>query len=166
MSWRESHLRRPANPTHPTLVGKACCDLNNFNYKPQVESRQQHLALYMDRHLRSVVIMLEVTSRYTKCSHFNLVYSQMPVVAQQLCSNLSNYKQQTENHQQHLALYTDRHLRSVAIMTEVTSRRMECTHINLEYSRMPAVAQQCRYTRLCKPEQCTRHMNKNNGQTT
>ena len=35
-----------------------------------------------------------------------------------------------------------RHLRSVAIMIEVTSRHMECTHVNLDYSRMPAVAQQ------------------------
>ena len=72
----------------------------------------------MDRNLRSVVIMLEVTSRHTECTHSDLVYSQIPVVALQLCSNLSNYKQQTENHQQHLALYTDRHLRSAAIMIE------------------------------------------------
>ena len=36
----------------------------------------------------------------------------------------------------------DRHLLSVAIMIEVTSRRMECTHFNLDYSRMHAVALQ------------------------
>ena len=36
----------------------------------------------------------------------------------------------------------ERHLRSVAIMIEVISRHMECTHFNLDYSRMPAVAQQ------------------------
>ena len=40
-----------------------CSNLNNFKYKPQVESRQQHLALYTERHLRSVAIMIEVTSR-------------------------------------------------------------------------------------------------------
>ena len=38
--------------------------------------------------------------------------------------------------------YMDRHLRSVAIMIEVTSRHMECTHFNPDYSRMPAVALQ------------------------
>ena len=48
------------------LVG--CSNLTNFNYKPQVESRQQHLALCMDRHLRSVAIMIEVTSRHTECT--------------------------------------------------------------------------------------------------
>ena len=31
----------------------------------------------MDRHLRSVAIMIEVTSRHTECTHFNLDYSQM-----------------------------------------------------------------------------------------
>ena len=36
----------------------------------------------------------------------------------------------------------DRHLPSVAIMIEVTNRHMECTHFNLEYSRMPTVAPQ------------------------
>ena len=39
------------------------------NYKPQTEGYQQHLALYMDRHLRSVAIMIEVTSRYMECTH-------------------------------------------------------------------------------------------------
>ena len=34
----------------------------------------------------------------------------------------------------------DRHLRSVAIMIDVTSRQMECAHFNSDYSRMPAVA--------------------------
>ena len=57
-----------------------------------------------------------------------------------VCSNLSNYKQQTESHQQHLALYTDRHLQSVAIMTEVTCHHMECTHFNLDYTQMSTVA--------------------------
>ena len=46
-----------------------------------------------------------------------------------LCSNY-NYKPQTESHQPHLALYANCHLRSVAIMIEVTSRHMECTHFN------------------------------------
>ena len=41
-----------------------------------------------------------------------------------------------------LPLYTNRHLGSVAIMIEVTSRHTECTQFNLDYSRMPAVAQQ------------------------
>ena len=53
-----------------------CSNLSNFNYKPQAESRQQHLALYMDRHLRSVAIMIEVTRPevgnrrpfYSKCA--------------------------------------------------------------------------------------------------
>ena len=36
----------------------------------------------------------------------------------------------------------DRHLRSVAIVIEVTSRHMECTRFNLDYSRIPAVALQ------------------------
>ena len=58
-----------------------CSNLSNFNYKPQLESRQQHLALYMDRHLRSVAIMIEVTSRHMECTHFNPNYSRMPVVA-------------------------------------------------------------------------------------
>ena len=34
------------------------------------------------------------------------------------------------------------HLRPVAIMIEVTSRHMECTHFNLDYNRMPAIALQ------------------------
>ena len=37
-------------------------------------------------------------------------------------------------------IYMDRHLRSVAIMIEVTSRHMECTHLNSNYSGMLAVA--------------------------
>ena len=36
----------------------------------------------------------------------------------------------------------DRYLRSVAIVIEVTSRHMECTHFNLDYSQMPAVSPQ------------------------
>ena len=52
-------------------------------YKLQAESRQQHLALYMDRHLRSVAIMIEVTSHHMECTHFNLDYSQMPAVVRQ-----------------------------------------------------------------------------------
>ena len=58
-------------------------NLSNFNYKPQVESRQQHLDLYMDRHLRSVAIMTEVTSRHMECTHSNADYSRMPAVALQ-----------------------------------------------------------------------------------
>ena len=57
--------------------------LSNFNYKPQVESRRQHLALYMDRHLHSVAIKIEVTSHRIERTHFNLDYSQMPAVALQ-----------------------------------------------------------------------------------
>ena len=54
-----------------------CCWCSNFNYKPQVESRQQHFALYTDGHLCSVAIVREVTSRHKKCTHFNLDYRQM-----------------------------------------------------------------------------------------
>ena len=57
-------------------------DLRNGR-KPQVESRQQHLASYMDRHLRSVAIMIEVTNRRTECTQFNLDDSQMSTVALQ-----------------------------------------------------------------------------------
>ena len=49
-----------------------CSNLSNFNYKLQVGSDRQHLALYMDRHLRLIAIMIEVTSRHTECTHFNL----------------------------------------------------------------------------------------------
>ena len=55
-----------------------CSNVSNINYKSQVESQQQHLALYTERHLRSVAIMIEVTSRHMECTHFNLDYSQMP----------------------------------------------------------------------------------------
>ena len=58
---------------------------------------------------------------------------------QHYCSNLSN-KPQAESRQQHLALYMDHHIHSVAVMIEVTSRHMECTYFNLDYSRKPAVA--------------------------
>ena len=40
-----------------------------------------------------------------------------------------------------------RHLRAVAIIIELTSRLMECTHFNLDYSQMPPVAQQ--YSLFC-----------------
>ena len=60
-----------------------CSNLSNFNSKPQTESRQQHLGLYMDRHLYLVTIMIEVTSRHMECTHFNPDNSQMPAVAQQ-----------------------------------------------------------------------------------
>ena len=33
----------------------------------------------------------------------------------------------------------DRHRRSIAIMIEVTNRHLECTHFNLDYSRMPVI---------------------------
>ena len=58
-------------------------NVSNFNYKPQAESRQQHLALCMDRHLRSAAIMIEVTGRQTESTPFNQYYSQMPAVARQ-----------------------------------------------------------------------------------
>ena len=48
----------------------------------------------------------------------------------------------SRSRQQNLALYTERHLHSVAIMLEMTSRRVECTHFNLDFSQMPAVMQQ------------------------
>ena len=41
-----------------------------------------------------------------------------------------------------MPLYMDCHLRSVTTMTEVTSRHMKCTHFNLDYNRMPGIAQQ------------------------
>ena len=51
--------------------------------KPLAESHQQHLALYMECHLRRVTIMIEVTSRHPEWTHFNLDYSRMPAVALQ-----------------------------------------------------------------------------------
>ena len=53
---------------------------SNFNYKPRASDPQQ-LALYVERHLRLVAIMIEVSSRHTKCANFNPDYSQMPAVA-------------------------------------------------------------------------------------
>ena len=53
-----------------------CVAASNTNHK--------HLSLYMDRHLRSVAIMIEVTNRHMECTHFNLDYSQMSAIAQQL----------------------------------------------------------------------------------
>ena len=57
------------------------------------------------------------------------------------CCNLSNlnYKPQAESHQ-HPGLYVDHYVQSAAIMIEVTSHHMECTHFNLDYSQMPAAA--------------------------
>ena len=49
----------------------SCSNLSNFNYKPQVGSRQQHQALHVDRHLRSVAIMIEVTSCHMESAHCN-----------------------------------------------------------------------------------------------
>ena len=60
--------------------------LSNFNYKPHTESHQQHLDLFIERHLRSVAIMIELTSRHTECTYFNSDYSQMPAVALQVYS--------------------------------------------------------------------------------
>ena len=57
---------------------------NLINYKPQVESRQQHLALYMDRFRPTVAIMIKVTSRRGECTLFNSDYSQLPAVALQM----------------------------------------------------------------------------------
>ena len=57
--------------------------MSNFNYKPQTESQQQHLAIYMDRQKRSVAIMIEVTGRHVDCTHFNSDYSQVPAFALQ-----------------------------------------------------------------------------------
>ena len=66
---------------HRSLVHDCVC--SNFNYKPQTESHQHHLAFHMDRHLRSVAIMIEVTSHHTEFTDFNSDYSQTPAVAQQ-----------------------------------------------------------------------------------
>ena len=60
-----------------------CSNLSNFNYKPQIESHQQHVASYMECHLHSVAIMTEMTSRHMECTHFNLDYSQISAVARQ-----------------------------------------------------------------------------------
>ena len=60
-----------------------CSNLSNFNYKPQTQSRQQRLVLYMDHHLRSVAIMIEVTSHHTEYIHCNLDYSRMPAASRQ-----------------------------------------------------------------------------------
>ena len=92
----ESHLLWPVSFTLATLAGKACCNPSNFfrafarlcwlcvleegncvatsNYKPHAESHQQHLALCMERHLRTVAIIIEVTNRHTD-------YSRMPAAA-------------------------------------------------------------------------------------
>ena len=66
-----------------SIAPSTCSNFNYRYYKSQTESCQQNLALYMDRHLRSVAIMIEVTSRHMVCTHFNLDYSQMAAVAQQ-----------------------------------------------------------------------------------
>ena len=39
-------------------------------------------------------------------------------------------------------VYMDRQQRSVAIMIEVTSRQVDCTHFNSDYSQVPAFALQ------------------------
>ena len=105
-SWREFYLLRPASPTFSTLVGKACCKLSNFigpfaylrwlrvlekgncvatsptsTTNPRAERHQQHLSLHMERHLRSVDIKIEMTSRHMGCTHFILDHNQMPAVA-------------------------------------------------------------------------------------
>ena len=51
--------------------------------KSQAESGQQHLALYINRHLRSVAIMIVVTSRHVVCTLWTPDYSQMPDVTLQ-----------------------------------------------------------------------------------
>ena len=49
----------------------------------QVESRQQHLALYTDRHPHLVAIMREATSRHMECTQFNSNYNKMLAVTLQ-----------------------------------------------------------------------------------
>ena len=44
----------------------------------------------MGRHLRSIVVMIEVTSRHVECTNFNLVYSQMSAVALQSGTNMNH----------------------------------------------------------------------------
>ena len=66
------------------LGQKNCCwciNLSNLNCKPQIESRQQQLALYIDRNIRLVAIMIDVTSRHLECTDYNLDCSQMSAVA-------------------------------------------------------------------------------------
>ena len=46
---------------------------SNRNYKPQMESHQQHLALYMKRHLHSATVMMDLTSCHTECTHLTLI---------------------------------------------------------------------------------------------
>ena len=75
--WRERHVVTLATSSVPLHV---LC--SNFNYKPQADSRQQHLALYMECHLLEVTVMVEVTCRQMECTHFNLDNSRMPAVAQ------------------------------------------------------------------------------------
>ena len=52
---------------------------SNFDYKPQTVSHQQHLDLYIDRLLRSLIVMIAVTSCHMECTDFNLDCSQMPL---------------------------------------------------------------------------------------
>ena len=72
-------------PTSPLAAHarrrKLCRNLSNFSYKSEAESQQQHFALYMDRHLRSVTIMIKVSSRHMQCTHFKPSNSRMPAVA-------------------------------------------------------------------------------------
>ena len=56
-----------------------CSNLSNFNYKPQVESCQQYLALYLDCYLRALAVMMKVTCRHMEYSHFNLDYGCLPL---------------------------------------------------------------------------------------
>ena len=70
----------------------ACSNPSNFNNKPQVESWQQHFALYMDRHRLSVAFKIEVTRYHTECTYFYMDYSQMPAVALQAVSILNFQK--------------------------------------------------------------------------
>ena len=53
-----------------TSLFESGSNLGNFNYKPQVESHQQHLALYRDRLLPMIPIMIEVANRHMECTHF------------------------------------------------------------------------------------------------
>ena len=60
--------------------GELC---SNLNYKPPVESRQKHFALYVDRQLHSVAIMIEEIGHHKECTHFKSDHSRMSIVEPQ-----------------------------------------------------------------------------------
>ena len=55
-------------------------------------------------------------------------------------TSITNLKQKVTNNT--LNLYVERHQQVAAVMMEVISCHIECTHLNSEYSHMPAEALQ------------------------